>query len=478
MTAFLPPSANLDVNSQNFDNVYQSESNQLMSVVRVLTGQCAKISLPSKAFGTQTTIDLPQNMLLGHTTLNLVMNASNIPTTTALSQGWGYTTLEWMEYQFANSERLRIEGVHMFIKNIADVESGEKKNSVISLGGEIYNGGSAAEIAGKKVEAYVSLYLPFSNMSSARVLPFDSQIISRPVQLTLQFRQAREIFTANSAELGVPGGIQYPSQFDDAYVMCKTMVMIDGRSDSIAAQVSMGGGNKYTYGYIYPLAFTNSSDFLGVAPSENKGKISVKMERFLNGSLQSIDVFVERLSFDSTPTSRYNGFSAYNRLAKMAQISNAQLIFSGQCIWRSDNNSDKLMNLSEYPTTTDYEINDWSVNRTYSPTAGYLTQTKNCGWTHIQLSQLNERVFTNLTETGVVLVSNQVLLEFNTPELYQLSEDFESDGVVAPDSQPLYRLHAVYNYTGGVRVADGSCNLVFQPPQQALPSIAGAMGVL
>jgi hypothetical protein len=467
MTAFLPPSADMDVDSQLYDNVYQSSSNQLVSATRVLTGQCSKINLPTFQLGSQTTIDLPNNMLLGHTTLNLSFDASKLPTGGALSQGWGYEAIDWMEYQFANSERLRIEGSQMFIKNVADVESGEKKKSVVALGGEVYNGVKPVAPADKKkITAYVSLYLPFSNLSSARVLPYDSTILSRPVQLTIQFKPARDLFTASTD--AIAAGIIYPDKFTDAYIMCKTMVMIDGPSDSIRSKVALGGGEKYTYGYIYPLAYTSADIKTGVSATD-PGKVSFKLERFLNGSLQSIDVFCERLTA-ATQAVPFKGSTPYSRQANYVPISNAELIFSGQCIWRSDDRSDQLMNLSEYPTNTAFDVGTF-VNQ--STVGEYTNFTGQGYWLHIQLSQLNERIFTNLTETGVVLVSNQVLLEFNTPEIQEYDNPAVTDG-----NQPLFRLHCVYNYQAGVRVADGSAHLVFQPPQQALPSIAGAMGVL
>lgn len=469
MTAFLPPSADIDVDSQLYDNVYQSASNQLVSATRVLTGQCAKFPLQTNQLGGQTIIDLSGDKLLGHTTLNLVFTYKALKDTKAtLGQAWGYDALDWVEYQFANSERLRIEGRQMFIKNLADCESGEKKQAVITYGGESYNGVAKTdgELANGRLEAYISLYLPFSNLSASRILPFDSTILSRPVQIVLQFKNPEQLFTATSGEIA-NGAIIYPTAFSEAYVMCKTMIMVDGPSDSIRSQVSLGGGQKYTYGYIYPLAFQSADIHTGVARS-GPGKVSVKLERFLNGSLQSIDIFLERLTTGDVTNSPYRRTSHYNPLAKFVQIENAQLIFSGQCIWRSDDKSDRLMNLSEYPTTTGYSIQDWAYGTAAAP-GGEVGGTGS--WLHIQLSQLNERVFTNLTETGVVLVSNQVLLEFNTPELFDLQNP-------VPVQQPLYRVHAVYNYQAGVRVADGSTHLVFQPPQQALPAIAGALGVL
>src|SRR4051794_36521137 len=120
MTSFLPSADGPNVNSKLYDNIYVSSSNSLTSAARVFTGQAAKISLPSKSFGAEVqVINLPQNMLLGHTQLMLKVAAAAVPNGSYLTEGWAHQALQYYEYVFSDSERIRIDNPQLLIKNMA-----------------------------------------------------------------------------------------------------------------------------------------------------------------------------------------------------------------------------------------------------------------------------------------------------------------------------------------------------------------------
>ena len=477
MTAFLPVAANIDANASVWDNNYQTNNNMLESSSRVLTNQAAKLSLPSKSFGNNVRVNLPHgNLLLGHTTLTLKIDDAKVPKGAFLCQDWVYNAIKYIEFQFGNSEKLRYEGKHLLIKNLADCESGEKKSVMSQVAGrkktEDAAGGSRSEYVGS-----VTIYLPFSNMSSSRYIPFDSSILSSPVEINIELARADEVFQFTQTNAATVRNA-LPLQYDDAYMMTKTMYMVDGSSDSIREKVSMRGNDKYLYSYMYPQTFIDSKVLTGVPASTQKSGMSVDLTRFLNASCQSIDIFVERLTLGNTaPAGSAIDNAPLSRSAQpenhYVQISNCELRYAGQPIWRSDDTSDVLQNLSEYPTSTSFDLEIYQYNEGAGADLVQITSQKGY-WLHIQMSQYNERFFSNLIQSGVALNSNEVQLVFNTPELKDLPSMLATPA--NPTVQPQYKVYANYNYQAGVRVAKGEANLVFQPPLSALPSISGIAG--
>lgn len=480
MSAFVPIASNIDVNARVYDNIYQTNSNTLESVARVINSRSSKLSLNSKAFGNVVSVNLPKgNMLLSHTSITLKIDKSSVPANAYLQQDWVYDAIRYIEFQFGNSEKLRYEGKHLLIKNLADCESGEKKEIMQNYSGNKKVVAAAGSTLPKSAyTGSATIYLPFSNMSSARCLPFDASVLQAPVQLNIELAPADQVFKYTIADAPTVRA-SLPNDYTDAYVSCKTQYFVDGASDSIRDVVSMRGNQKYSYGYVYPQTFMDSKDIDGVSASQ--GIMSVEMTRFLNASLQSVDIFVERITLGNaagTPV----GSVENEPLSKSVQpknnyvpISNIQLLYANQPIYRSDDASNVLENLSEYPTSTTFDL---QVNEYNAGSAPVLvnTQTPKVGyWTHIQLSQYNERYFTNLVQAGVALNSNEVLLQFNTPELGDLPSMISGVSTGAA-VQPKYRVHALYNYQAAVRTAKGETNLVFQPPLESLPSVSGIQG--
>ncbi len=480
MSAFLPVASNIDVNARIYDNIYQTDSNMLESVARVVNSRSAKLSLPSKSFGNVVQINIPRgNLLLSHTSISLKIDKGSVPANAFLTQDWVYDAIRYVEFQFGNSEKLRYEGKHLLIKNLADCESGEKKDIMQNYAGDQkIDKAVGDDLARSAYVGSATIYLPFSNMSAARCLPFDASVLNAPVQLTIELAPADQVFKYTLADAPTVRAA-LPNDYTDAYVSVKTQYLVDGASDSIRDVVSMRGNQKYSYGYVYPQTFMDSKDIDGVSASQMVGGMSVEMTRFLNASLQSIDIFVERVTLGNAAAT--GAASANAPLSNSVQpknnyvpISNVQLLYAGQPIYRSDDNSNVLENLSEYPTSTTFDLEAWDYKETTAPSLTNGKVPKTGYWTHIQLSQYNERYFTNLVQSGVALNSNEVLLTFNTPEL----EDLPSmiDGVAQPTIQPKYRLHAIYNYQAAVRTAKGETNLVFQPPMESLPSVSGIQG--
>lgn len=467
MTAFVPVAPSLSIVSSQYNNVYMDETSQLTSSYNVVTQNSTKLTLPSMRFGNTSRVELPSASILGHTVLCVKIRKSDIPLNGILPATWGYDMIRYLEYQFANSrERLRYRGKDLFIKNIADCESGEKKKAIVGLSGDTKLSLAVATSDGF-YEAYVSLYLPFSNVSSTRVLPFDSSTLSSPVTITIELEPADRVVQYSLAAAPTIRPLLNTLQFNDAYISCKTMMFADGVADSIRSLVGPGGNRSYEYGFIYPVYFTDNENRRGVSPSQvsfGGKKLQVKLDRFINAPLMSIDVFVERMTLGTNPDRSLED-SVHQKNAYI-RISDIELIYSGMPLYRQDDKTSELLNISEYPTSTSYDIDLYEYRDVATPAVPVSAKGY---YTHIQLSQLNERYWSNVNQCGLNLANNSVLLSFFCPELD------EYDPIVPPpllvSQQPEIRVSCIYNYSASVRVARGESNFVFAPQNLIAPSM-------
>ena len=464
MASFIPVSDNVDVATKLYDNAYQSASNTLQSVVRVVNNNIVKETLQSFTLGGGSSIDLPQNVLLSNTLLTMKFSATQLKGGAVLEPSWGFRAIRYVEYTFANSQPLRYTGRNLMIKNLADCESGEKRVNMMALAGAAWDGQAAASTSGRT--ATINIYLPFSNMSSSRCIPFDASIMDRPVNIRIEFVRTDELFTYSAGDAAIGGFLSsLPNTFNDVYLCQKTGMFVDGPSDSIRSEVGRGGGSKYSYGYMYPQSFSSGDIKAGVPPESGGNKVSFRLDNFLNGSLQSMDLFLERVTKGSDQAELLQGLTPFNQ-ALYYPMKNIELSYAGNVIYRADDDVSQLINLTEYTTSGNLDLDVVQYTEAVLPGGGATFQAKTSKWTHIQFSQFNETFFSNLIQSGILLVANQVMITFNTPTLAEIGS---IDGVV-PTGQPWYRLHANYNYQSVVRTANGATELLFNSPLKLIGS--------
>lgn len=471
MTSFLPVAESVLVAGQEYDNLYQSASNTMKSASRVVAAQTYRIDMPNKNMGATSVIDLPQGQLLSTTMLALKLDgaAGNWAAGVNVRESWGFDAIDYIEYAFAGSEKLVLSGQHMLQKHMADCESSGKRTAISDLSGAKIKGAGA--VVEPDPTAYVCLYLPFSNVNSSRVIPFDSSLLSRPVRITIRLAQ-REAFYAPAVP-GDPVPAAAQSTFSDAYIMVKTGTLKDD-GDSIRDMVGVMGSSQYTYGYMYPLQYTSSDEFGGKTARTDKQ--SVRITGFQNGSVGSMDIWLELVEYNDAllgaGTVRRCVNSLQNRQL-MLKLRNLEVLYAGQQIWTSPDDTDLLMSLAEYPVN-----NAFGASSACNVVAGAgvddgLALTSY--WYHVQLSQFNETFFSNLVQSGVNFTNNTVEIRFNTPFDSELQKvvPYLLTGTragAATISNPKYRLHANINYQAGILVAKGAAQTTFVPPVPVLSS--------
>lgn len=449
MTSLIPVAANVDVNGVPQDNIYAGTSNTMIAEFQALGAQSNKISLASKRLPSNQQINLQHGGLLGFTMMALKFKASDIAVGLELSAGWGYRCLDYVEFSLGDSTTLRMTGDHILQKVLSDCENKDKRQQVLSLGGDRVVGSAGPPVFPTIDQvAYVAIPLPFSNTGASRSLMFDSSILHRPVTLRVQFKTPEQIFQRAT------GSAAFPTEFSDCYVVSKTAIMTNP-TQSIRELVGMNGSASYSQPYMFPNSW-NSSTAIGSSPkSGGQARQSVRMDGFQNGSCLSIDLWLRLESVVVDTVLKQVGQADFpypdNAYLKMRDIS---VLYGGQTLWQSDDEVDALMSLSEYSAGTSFGT---TIRQNTDAGVDHISR-----WYHVQLSLQQESYFTNLIQHGANLVNNTIEVRFHTPEISELKVPATTATPVL--TSPTYRLYANVNYQASVRVAKGSAHLDFVPP--------------
>lgn len=466
MTSLVPLQESVDFAVSPFDNALASALNTRMSLVPVMNSPTFRNDLPSKLLGSQSQVNLPTNNLLSNAILTCSFTVDNtssgLRAGSFLGEGWLFSAIDYVEYSFGTSSTLRVTGDALRIWNLSQCESGEKQKAAMRLAGQQYNTiitGTEVLPAGYAIRGSVVLPLPCSNMNSGKLIPYDLTLLSnKPASVRIRFKYGPDVITR-----GTTGTVPViPTEFAEAYVSFQQEYLANGPSDSIQALVSRGGGRKYDYPFMYPQSYV-SAPFEG---NTEAIKTSIELRNFLPGSVQSIDFWLERLTNDGeAPPTPLNGSA--NNPAWFSPISNLEILYGGQIIYRADSNVQELMSLCDYPMSGAFDVQVPAYSATGAATSK-IVYPKTSSWCHVQLSQFNE-VFVQggLIQTGMMLNNSTVTVRFNTPNLVDLRIDPATPIV----SDPSFRLHANYNYQCSLRSAEGETSILFVRPDRLIPSV-------
>jgi len=466
MTAYVPLSASIDFPAQPFDNTLASVQNTHESVVKVLNSTTFTEALQSKSFGVMSNVNLPVSNLISNVVL--VMKLQNVDDDADgslrvgqfLPEGWGFDAIDYVEYTYGTSTTLRVRGDQMRIWCLSQCESGEKQKAVLRLAGRQYN----SDVTQGEYIAMVNLPLPHSNVNSKRVIPYDLSLLSnKPSQIKIRFKYGPEFITQPITPGSGPAVPVRATSFSEVYVAFEQSYLADGPSDSIQSLVARGGGAKYDYPFLYPQSFV-SENFQGSA--DKAKKVQLQLDNFLPGSVQSIDMWLERITNDGKDEDANNLMSnSKNNQSWYVPMSNIEILYGGQSIYRSDDALQEIFTLSNYPTSGAFNVDvvPYSNDTDNAPAD---VKPRISQYSHVQLSQYNEQ-FLNLIQTGAMLNNSSVTLRFTTPEL----RDLRLDDSTSVSAQPAFRLHCNYNYQCSLRSADGMTNILFTRPETLLPDV-------
>ena len=475
MTSYLPLVASVPVDTRPVENVYQSaDSGMMKSRTPVINSQVVKMVFNNMSIGGgQTNMDLPQGPLLSHCQITLTIDKAilNALSTAGhyvyLRRGWGYKSLLNYQILTGGSTQLRVYQRQLMIKALEDCETNDKRLAMLELGGPEYNGQALTS----DLTAYVHIYLPWSNLSCSRYIPYDSGILTKPISILFEFASPQQLFTYSSADAGAITPL-LPVSYKSKYLTIQTALMALGPSESIRPAVGPNGDSQYNYAWIYPGPFI-SDPFTG-QPASGNIRWNQRLDQFQNGNLQSMTIYLERLSLGTIPDIMMS--QTPNTEVMYEDMSNIEVKYAGQVVFRSDDKVNKLMNLSE--TWIENEVSLSFPQMTNLPiTTVIASNARKFKWLLVNFVQFRESYMKNLIQDGPSVINNMMTIEFNTPELFELSNGTPGSlpaplpaASVSPPSpagtpviQPQYRLHCSYNYLGSVNTYKGFTDFMFLP---------------
>lgn len=397
--------------------------------------------LSSTIFGSTSTNILANSSFVGDTYLHLEL--PNLYPGQTLSRGWGYGIIQTLSFIFGSSNvsQLTISGQTLWHKVSMSAESAEKRSELFRLGGQEYLAPiiRVSPITGlpeRDPDAIISadILLPLPWSSSAGLFQkkaFDTNLLTSPIQVQVQFGQAKAIF----------GGSQSPNGFPDR-MLRGTMIFRQGNLYSKAMSlrnILMANPDTSTF---YPFIYTQSyptSIFAG--QNQPESQVSIPLQAFINADLVAITLSVIRVSqLAAAPNASPNWHQCDN-------IQNVTLDYNGTVMFQAPRDSWKLMTMRSTVGAQYFHNSLIQVVPPYSAsdTNSFTSVPQDCYDLHIDFSAIRSMTFEGHFQNVWRIANNTLTLRFNT----------EGDNTVP------YQLFASYHYNGVAQVQQGQTSIYF-----------------
>ena len=435
----------LDAPGFKKSDLYSSIMNSSVELVEATynTGRL-KISATSKGFGGTSQFIIPNSSFIGTTYLHLEL--PNLLDGQTLSRGWGYAAIRSMSYLFGSSNvsQIQLGGQAHFLRLMSQCETAEKRSELFRLGGDEYLSpitflDPADNVVKRDPNAVISadiiLGLPWSSPAGDHMkLPFDTNILSNPITIQIEWAQARELYGGNVTISPVPPP---PTEFAAA-VMSFHLGDLTNKDQSLRRELEVARNSNEPLYYSYPFIHSQSytpTQFWGSTSSASP--VSVPLLGFINADLLSIDVGIVRTNLlQAGATSSPNVFQYDN-------IQNVALKFNGLIMFEAPKNAWRLIAMRG-TTGAAYFQNSLILPHTADPASfdsipqdTYILQID---FTRIR-SMLSEGEMQNVWRIG----NNALTLEFTT----------EAGADVR------YQMFCVYHYNAIGRIDGGGMTEVY-----------------
>lgn len=404
------------------DNIYYSSANTTVELAEATYNNGRLfISLNQHNFGSQSQVVIPNSSLLNEVYLHLQLEKI-VPNQT-LTRGWGYKIIDSISYLFGSSNvsQISINGDSLFQTIMMESETSEKRSEMFRLGGqEILNQGAVDITTG--LDAYVLLPLPFSSANGLfSKLPFDTNLLSNPITIQIQFGQASKIIGGSGAST--------VSQFTKAAIYVRQGELYN-KDQSLKFQLMKNPSIMYSYPFIHHQSYTPQGFTGSVDPNS---RVSVPLLSFINADLLAISVGIIKDS-DLSPT----GGNTPN-LFNYQEMSNVRLTFNGLIMYESPAKLWKLYNMKSQIGSS------YLFNSIVQPgaTAPFNSVPVDTYILIFDFSRIRSLSYQNEYQNVWRISNNTLTLEFNTPDT------------------STYHLYATYHYNGVCEVQGGQTRIYF-----------------
>jgi hypothetical protein len=362
------------------------------------------------------------------------------------------------------SQELEIDGRSLFVRNLCEADDDRKKSALMEIAGNsVYVTGTTAtakgfdprsSTAGAESDVFATgcalIYLPFSSINSHRQIPFDAGVLNQNITVRLELNDVSNVFIPmfRGTEPTV-SPTENMRKLESGQWIVGQQYMIDS-SASKRELVGSSGAYSLQYFFYAPQHFTYP---LSLPATTGKGKAiqdtaqSVVLQQFKSGSLQSIVLYVNRVTDSKT------GFNEVKRAPlNFVELQDLSLEFGGQVVYQAETAQlSRLLDAAINPTDSTYSL-EVLDRRAAQPNANSIqAQAIRGNYYRIQLSQFSE-IFRDRIQNGVMMSSDSMVCRF------KLVDDCDNDVPVN------YVFNASYIYQAAVSVARGVGAITYVNP--------------
>jgi hypothetical protein len=398
----------------------------VMAKEDVYYGNYYKTQFPSLVLGGQGIV-LQVNAVDLSRQIRVRMVLPSIGANISLPKGWGYHMISRIEYRYASSTTLNLDGEQHLLSVMSACETANKRDELMDLGGEeVFKSTGAVQ-----PEAVVFIQLPHSKVRQlVHSKPIDNSLLSQGgYQIVLYLKPIAQI-------MGGSGAAAWQSA-NNSFVAAEWQVetgRIFDQADSIRGELMADPRLSYCYPFVYQQPFTTT--FTGAVSPQ---RAQVQLNGFRSGELLSILFAVASLD-DINGDGTAGGVK--NALNNLDPLTNIRLTLNGNVLFDLEGKSHRLMGAYK------------SIDSSYFPASAFtpLTQTTSdfaslpvkCYFVELDLSTESPKNFEGSRLTGLRDVGNSVInLEFSTATTGQ------------------YRLFAIYSYNACLEIKQGTSSFVF-----------------
>jgi len=379
------------------DMYYSNQENSVKQAHPTTVENRYLLDLNAKTFGSANTLIFNPDEGLGHVVLCLQLPA---PVTggvnyqgLALNSGWGYSCIRRIGVRVGNSTLYYFSGDQMLIDALAECEDSVKKQQLFDLGGTTLLGttsgsGNFADASART--AYVYIKCPWNTPSAQeKNLPLPTDLLTSPVQINVEFKQANEVFISSTSVAATPSAL--PTAFDVAQAQFE-QTHFDDRGEQLSRKVNMS-----EMAYSYPLKSFSQEVFRIQGVAGGNVLRSLTLTGLRSGNCLGLRIWCQ----DEASTDK----SVYTVPTSISLSVNGLIYFD------SRNGQNQLWSLLDRKTSA-----SWSANTITVASSAFKADGTQSSWTHIPFSQHSE-VLANETELthGLSLMNSIINLNIALP---------------------------------------------------------------
>lgn len=347
-----------------------------------------------------------------------------LPANVFLPRGWLLNSISNISFILGSSNvsQIQVNGATHAAQLFLAAETAEKRNEIMRLAGD-EAGGAAPQAPGTINRAYMQLQLPWSRICALmKKLPFDTTLLSSPIIIQIQLKQAADFYTGSGIAAAPPAFLSYRVYANQIDLMDKEL--------SLALPLMRDPSLMYSY----PFTFIQSSvqNFNGSISSS--APVNLILTGLVNADLVGISLAVVR----SDRTS--GGATGAQPLAPFAyeRIQNVLLQYNGLTLYDAPG---QMYRLYDEQDLLGSGVLPYSVV-TAGGAGPYVTTPVDAYILFIPFTRVRNTSFVDMFQNSFRIANNVLNLSFITPEAVP------------------YTLYATYFYNAVFGIQQGQSNLI------------------